>query len=134
MKFSFYLHCLIAILSHVIITPYQILAPIASFLAILYAWSLVSRDKKTVWEAAVWTIFWLTVAGIALFPDLLEYLTHVTGVQKRENAVFVTSIGILFFVVFYLVMRLEALEQRQTRIVQKMALKKARLGDEDEEE
>lgn len=117
-----------------VITPYQILAPIASLLAILYAWSLVSRDKKTVWEAAVWTIFWLAVAGIALFPDLLEYLTRVTGVQKRENAVFVTSIGILFFAVFYLVMRLEVLEQRQTRIVQKMALKKARLHDEDKEE
>lgn len=104
------------------VTPYQILAPIAALLAILYAWSLVSRQQKTLWEAGVWTVFWGAVAALALFPDLMNYLTHVTGVQNRENAVFVTSIGMLFFIVFYLVMRLESLEQRQTRIVQKMAL------------
>lgn len=105
-----------------IVTPYQILAPIAAILAVLYAWSLVSRQQKTVWEASVWTVFWGTVASLALFPDLMDYLTQVTGVQNRENAVFVTSIGILFFIVFYLAMRLESLEQRQTRVVQKMAL------------
>ena len=105
------------------ITAYQILAPLASIVAILYAWSLVFRHRKTVWEASVWTIFWCGVAAIAISPDLLQHLTKVTGVQKRENAVFVSSIGILFFIVFYLVMRLEELEQRQTRIVRKMALK-----------
>ena len=108
------------------ITPYQILVPIASILAILYAWSLVSRQQKTLWEAGIWTVFWGAVASLALFPDLTSYLTQVTGVQDRENAVFVTSIGLLFFIVFYLVMRLESLEQRQTRIVQKMALKRVK--------
>jgi len=108
------------------ITPYQILVPIVSLLAILYAWSLASRQQKTLWEAGVWTVFWGAVASLALFPDLTDYLTQVTGVQDRENAVFVTSIGVLFFIVFYLVMRLESLEHRQTRIVQKMALKKVK--------
>ena len=105
------------------ITAYQVLAPLASILAILYAWSLVFRHKKTVWEASIWSVFWCGIAAIAIFPDLLEYLTHITGVQKRENAVFISSIGILFFAVFYLVMRLEELEQRQTRIIRKMSLK-----------
>lgn len=104
-------------------TPYQILAPAASIIAILYAWSLVFRKKKTIWEASLWTLFWVGIALIALFPDFIGYLTTLTGVKDRENAVFITSIGILFFIVFYLVIRLEELEQRQTRIVRKMALK-----------
>jgi len=105
------------------ITPYQILTPAASLIAILYAWSLVARKKKTVWEAAVWTFFWCGIGAIALFPDLLDTLRQVTGVQNRENAVFVTSIGILFFIVFYLVVRLEELDRRVARIVRKIAVK-----------
>jgi len=112
------------------ITFYQVLAPLASLLAILYAWSLVFRQKKTIWEAILWTFFWLGIALLALFPDSIEYLKHITGVKDRENAVFVTSIGILFFIVFYLVVRLESLEQRQTRIVRKVALKG--FGDDDD--
>ena len=110
------------------ITPYQIVAPLASVIAITYAWSLMFRQKKTIWEASLWTIFWLAIAAFSLFPDLLTYLTILTGIHDRENAVFITSIGILFFIIFYLVMRLEGLEQRQTRLIRKMALRDARLN------
>jgi len=116
------------------ITPYQIVAPLASVVAIAYAWSLMFRQKKTIWEASLWTIFWLAIALISLFPDLITYLTIITGVHDRENAVFITSIGILFFVVFYLVMRLEGLEQRQTRLIRKMAIRDARLNGEDKKD
>ncbi len=115
------------------ITLYQMLAPLVAFVAIAYAWSLVFRQKKTLWEAMLWTIFWGAVAVIALYPDALDYLTAVTGVKDRENAVFITFFAVLFFIIFYLVMRLEALEQRQTRLVRKIALKDANLLDEEHE-
>lgn len=105
------------------ITAYQLIAPLASFLAVAYAWNLVMRQKKTVWEAILWTIFWGAITYIALEPDSIDYLTRVTGIQDRVNAVIITFIGILFFIVFYLVIRLEELEQRQTRIMRKVALR-----------
>lgn len=105
------------------LTGYQIVAPIVSLIAIAYAWNLAFRQKKTFWEAILWTIFWGSVASIALFPGILTYLQVVTGIKNQVNAVLVTSIGVLFFMAFYLVMRLEALEQRQARIIRKMALK-----------
>jgi len=114
------------------LTPYQILAPLIAFVAITYAWSLVLRQKKTIWEGGLWTIFWGFITIIALFPSIMTYLSEVTGIKDRENAVFITFFGILFFIVFYLVMRLESLEQRQTRIVRKMALRDADLEEESE--
>lgn len=104
-------------------TAYQILTPAASLIAMLYAWSLVARKKKTIWEAVVWTIFWASIALIALFPELLDYLRSITGVRSRQNAVFVTSIGILFFIVFYLVVRLEELERRLAKLVRQLAVR-----------
>lgn len=112
------------------LTPYQIVAPLVSLLAILYAWNLMLRGKKTIWEAALWTLFWGLIAAIALFPSVLLYLSAVTGIANQENAFVVTFLGILFFIVFYLIIRLEELEQRQTRIVRALALKEAGLDSQ----
>ncbi len=105
------------------LTAYQAITPLVAFIAIAYAWSLVPRHRKTIWEAALWTLFWGAVGCIALFPDSIDYLSAVTGIQKRENAVMVTFLGILSFIVFYLVIRLEKMEQRHTKIIRRLALR-----------
>lgn len=112
------------------ITPYQIIVPLVALVAIVYVWNLVMRRRKTVWEAILWCVFWGTIAYIAIDPNSIEYITIATGIQDRESAVLSTFLGILFFIVFYMVMRLEALEQRQTRLVRKMALKDLKVGQE----
>lgn len=112
------------------LTPYQIIVPVLSIVAIVYAWNLVVRQKKTIWEAILWSLFWGLIALIALYPGTLSYLTAATGIKSQENAVIVTSLGILFFMVFYIVIRLEELEQRQTRMIRNIALRDADLTDD----
>lgn len=114
------------------LTPYQIVAPAIAFIAVFYAWNLVMRQKKTVWEACFWTVFWAAIAAIALFPQFLTYLSTVTGIANRENAVIFTFLGILFFMVFYMIIRLEELEQRHAKMVREMALKEAGLGGKED--
>ena len=116
-------------MSSISLTPYQLVAPLISLVAVVYAWNLVMRQKKTVWEACFWTLFWGAVAVIALSPSILTYLSAVTGIVNHENAAIVTAIGILFFMVFYIVVRIEEIEQRQARIVREMALKEAGLPE-----
>ncbi len=105
------------------LTPYQLLVPLVAFVAVAYAWNLVSRRQKTAWEAGLWTIFWLCIGVIAIYPDAVDILQRFLGIKNRENAVFITAIGILFMIVFYLIIRLENLEQRQTKLIRRMALK-----------
>lgn len=114
------------------LTPYQIIVPVLSLLAIVYAWNLARRQKKTVWEALLWTVFWGVIAVIALNPSLVSYLTLVTGIKSQENAIVFTSVGILFFMMFYMIIRIEELEQRQTKMIRTMALREAGLGKEEE--
>lgn len=103
-------------------TPYQILVPLFSFLMVVYAWNLVVRQKKTIWEGGLWTIFWLAIAYISLVPSSLQYLSSITGIKKNENAATITAIGVLFFMMFYFIIRLEEMEQRLTKIVRGKAL------------
>jgi hypothetical protein len=109
------------------LSPYQIVVPLLALVAIAYAWNLFKSNKKTLWEAGLWTLWWGAIAAVALFPNLLSYLTAVTGIKDQVNAVLATSIGILLFLVFYVIVRLEELEQRQTRIVRAVALREADL-------
>lgn len=104
------------------ITPYQIVVPLVSFLALLYAWNLAVKRKKTVWETILWTVFWGGIAALAFFPQMLGYLTLVTGIKSQVNAILVTAIGILFFMMFYVILRLEELQQRQTKMIRGVAL------------
>jgi len=109
------------------LTPYQIIAPLISLVAILYVWSLALKQKKTIWEGSLWTLFWLAIAVIALFPPVLNYLAFVMGFKDRQNALLITFLGILSFIVFALIVRLEELEQKQTKLTRSIALRDAGL-------
>ncbi len=103
-------------------TPYQVVVPLFSLLMIVYAWNFVFRQKKTIWEGILWTIFWSSISFISLFPSSLQALSTVTGIKKNENAATITAIGIIFFVLFYLIMRIEELEQRVVKVIREKAL------------
>lgn len=105
------------------LTPYQLLVPLFCIVMVLYAWNLVSRQKKSIWEGILWTLFWSAIAYISLVPSSLQFLSSITGIKKNENAALITAIGVLFFIIFYLIMRIEELEQRLTRVVREQALR-----------
>jgi hypothetical protein len=69
--------------------------------------------------------FWSAIAYISVVPSSLQFLSTVTGIKRNENAATITAIGVLFFVVFYMIMRIEELEQRVTKVVREKALKDA---------
>lgn len=110
-------------------TPYQIVVPLCALVLIVYAWNLVMRRKKSVWEGVLWTFFWSAISVVSLFPSSLQYLSTVTGIKRNENAATITAIGVLFFIVFYLIMRIEALEQRVVKVVREKALKDSDVPD-----
>lgn len=114
-------------------TPYQIIVPLVSAVLIFYAWNLFWRQKKTLWEACLWTFFWGFFALIAIEPSVLSYITVITGIKSQTNAVTVISIGILFFLVFHLIIRIEEMEQRLTRIVRSGAMRDAGLKKKNDE-
>lgn len=115
------------------ITPYQIIVPVISLILVAYAWSLVMRQRKTIWEGILWTLFWGAIAYLSVFPGELRYLSELTGIKRNETAVTVTAIGALFFIVFYLVVRIEELSQRITKLIRDDALQNAGLRKQDEE-
>ena len=113
------------------VTPYQIIVPLAALLMVAYAWNLVVRQKKTIWEGCLWTLFWCTIGYVAVEPRSLQVLSSITGIKRNEYAAVFTAIVILFFIVFYMILRIEALEQRIVKITRERALKDAGIQEKE---
>lgn len=111
-----------------LVTPYRVAVPIIAFFFIVYAWNHVMRGTKTVWEALLWTLFWSFVIVIVLFPSWIGLLTAWTGIKGQANAVFAIAIGVLIFIVFHILVRLEKLQKRITELVRHEALEDAGLS------
>ena len=111
------------------ITPYRVVGPLIALFFIVYVWNHVLRGTKTIWEALLWTFFWGGVASIVLFPSWLSLLTTWTGIKGQANAVFAIAIGVLLFIVFHMLVRLERMQKRMTEIVRYGAIKDSDLSE-----
>jgi len=108
-------------------TPYRVVVPLIAFFMIAYAWNHVLRGTKTIWEALLWTLFWGSVCIIVLFPSWISFFTAWTGIREQENAIFAIMIGVLLFIVFHILVKLEKIQKRMTDIVRHQALRDAGL-------
>ncbi len=60
---------------------------------------------------ALWTVLWLTIAVVALVPDISTGLAHLVGVGRGADLVAYGSILVLFYAVFRLLIKQSYLEQ-----------------------
>ena len=110
-------------------TPYRVVVPLIAFFMIVYAWNHVLRGTKTIWEAMLWTLFWGGVCIVVLFPNWISLLTTWTGIRDQANAVFAITLGIILFVVFHILVRIENLQKQIIDIVRHEGLEDAGLED-----
>lgn len=108
-------------------TPYRVAVPLIALFFIIYAWNHVLRGTKTIWEAGLWTLFWGGVSIVVLIPEWISFLTVWTGIKDQENAVFAIALGVLLFIVFHILIRLERIQKRITDLVRHEALEDAGL-------
>ena len=74
-----------------------------------------------------WTITWLVIIIVALFPGLIALLLNAFGAFGREQAGLGTFFGMaivfLFFIVYRIYVKIERMEQKLTRTIQELALR-----------
>jgi len=107
-------------------SPIQIIVLALIALIILKTFKKYKKESITIREFFLWTIFWLIVACLWIFPDATQTLANWVGIGRGVDLVIYLAILILFFGLFYVIIRLERLERDVTKIVRRMALDKER--------
>ncbi len=70
----------------------------------------------------LWLGVWFVAVMVIAAPDITSYLALQVGITRGVDLVVYTSIILLFYVVFKLLMRQERQEKYITTLVQKVAL------------
>ena len=104
---------------------YQWLVPVISIFFIYRLFSQYRANKRLLVGTILWTIFWVTVALLGLFPDFISFsIAEYLGFMNNINAVIFVALGFLFLMTYYQSSTIESLERQMTDLVRKIAIEK----------
>lgn len=97
----------------------------ASILLTIKTWNKHSKNHLTLIESLFWTTLWAAIAVLSLLPGLTSSLSTILGVGRAVDLLIYTAILALFYLVFRLYAKIEALQQDITSIVREQAIRDA---------
>jgi len=71
-----------------------------------------------------WILFWIGVITVVVWPDGTAKIAHVFGIGRGADLVMYVALATLFFIVFRLHIKIEAMNRDVTKVVREKALKK----------
>ena len=103
---------------------YKIIVPIISLAFIAYSFNQYKQGKNTIFETVLWSMIWLGIAAIAIFPDFItDSIAKIFGIKSNINAIIFLGLGLLFFIQYNLFVAIKRQNKVITELVKKLALK-----------
>ena len=95
---------------------------------VLFAFSRVIlrlRGKQiSIAEFLFWTAIWSGVLVVLLVPGVMTMIASRAGVSRGVDIAIYTGVTLLFYLVFRLYVKLDAVDQNVTKLVRIMALER----------
>lgn len=105
------------------------LIQIITIIAVLYLLTRTAakyrRREITLNESIGWGILWFAVGIVVLYPKLADRVAAEIGLKTATgiDLVVYVAVGVVFYLVFRLFVRIERIERDVTKIVRHVALK-----------
>ncbi|HMB25833.1 MAG TPA: DUF2304 family protein [Patescibacteria group bacterium] len=82
----------------------------------------LKQKQISVWLFGFWTLLWLIVALIDIFPMSVSYVANMIGVGRGVDLIIYLAVIILFYAGFRLNLKLNKIEEKMTELVGKIAV------------
>lgn len=99
---------------------------LALVILVVVTWMLLTRRLREKY-AALWLVIALAVLVLGIFPQLLEALTGLVGVQVPANLLFAMAIVLLLGVALHLSWELSQAEDEIRRSAEEVAILRAQV-------
>ena len=85
----------------------------------------LKKKQLTFKEALFWGILWFAVGVVVLYPRLADQLAATLGLQTATgiDLVVYVAVGVVFYLVFRLYIRLDRIEHNLTKLARHLALR-----------
>ncbi len=86
---------------------------------------LRAKDKKiTIIELFFWLGIWGGLIFVVFFPNIISRVADLVGIKRGIDVIIYTSVGVIFYLIFRLYVKLEDIEREITKVVRELALNK----------
>jgi len=82
------------------------------------------KKEISIWLFLIWLAFWIVVAVIDIFPEIIAYIAFYVGVGRGVDLVLYLAIFTLLYTVFKFYIRINKIEKNISEIVRKVAIEK----------
>ena len=113
---------------------YNDLGAIIGIIAIIIGILRFKNDKMSLGMASLWTIIWVVIIWISLFPESTNLLAGLTGIGRGLDAVLIFGLILSYYLIFKMYGMIENMDKEITLLVREIALQRADLKEKVEEE
>ena len=78
----------------------------------------------------VWSLFWIGVVAVALWPHVTDQVVAWAGVERGADLIVYLSIVFLFYAVYRMLERMERQRRELTDLVRQLAIHEAKKPEE----
>ena len=91
----------------------------------------IRRARLRIEDGVFWVVFSFLILLLALFPEIIYFLSDLTGTRSPANLLYLIIIAILIVKLFFMSIQMSVLDTKLRRLAQEMALDKRRLEEQD---
>ncbi len=105
----------------------QVIVAVLIVLSLLVIGNLVRKKKLDLRYALVWVVVGVVVLVFDVFPPMLNWVTHLLGIELAVNMLFFLGFVFSLLIIFTLTVSVSRLSDKVKRLSQEMALLEAEL-------
>lgn len=113
---------------------YNDLGALIGIIAIAIGILRFKNGKMSLGMASLWTIIWLGIIWISLFPESTNLLAGLTGIGRGLDAVLIFGLILSYYLIFKMYGMLENMDKEITLLVREIALQRGDLNEKIDEE
>lgn len=105
------------------VRPIQVIAIIFGIFALIKVILRMKNRKLTINEFLFWCSIWVILIVLSVFPQISDKVADIFGFGRGLDFFIVSSILLIFYLVFRIFIRLEELDDKITKLARSIAIK-----------
>jgi hypothetical protein len=108
---------------------YNDLGALIGIIAIIIGLLRLKNGKMSLGMAALWTIIWVLIIWISIFPESTNLIASLTGIGRGLDAVLIFGLLLSYYLIFRMYSMIENMDREITLLVREIALQRADLKE-----
>jgi Uncharacterized conserved protein len=113
---------------------YQDIGVLIGIIAIIIAVLRLKDHKMSVGMAFLWTLIWLIVIWISIFPNATNTFAHLTGIGRGLDVILILGLIGSYYLLFKMYGMIENMDKEITLLVREIALQRGDLKEKVDDE